>query len=78
MNSNDLDFDEMREKALRQLRSDESLYGKNGAFAPLYEAFLEAAFEAEMDSHLNEGERSVGNRRNGKSSKHAHASVRHH
>lgn len=28
MNSNDLDFDEMREKALRQLRSGESLYGK--------------------------------------------------
>src|SRR5690606_1887945 len=74
MNSTDLDFGEMREKALRQLRSGESLYGKDGAFAPLLKQFLEAALEAEMDNHLDESERSGGNRRNGKSSKHVRTS----
>ncbi|MGO1245208.1 MAG: hypothetical protein ACTMH4_14080 [Sphingobacterium sp.] len=31
----------MKNKALAQLRSGESLYGKNGAFAPLMKKFLE-------------------------------------
>lgn len=65
----DFDFESMKELALEQLRSGESLYGKNGAFAPLMKKFLEAALEAEMESHLDEAERSGGNRRNGKSSK---------
>lgn len=69
MNSKDLNFEEMRDKALRQLRSGESLYGKDGAFAPLLKQFLESAMESEMDSHLDDLERSGGNRRNGKSSK---------
>ena len=59
----------MKDKALEQLRSGESLYGKNGAFAPLMKKFLEAALEAEMESHMDEVQRSIGNRRNGKSSK---------
>lgn len=65
----DFDFESMKDLALEQLRSGESLYGKNGAFAPLMKKFLEAALEAEMESHLDEAERSGGNRRNGKSSK---------
>src|SRR5690606_16274903 len=69
MNSTDLDFDAMQERALRQLRSGESLYGKDGAFAPLLKRFLEAALDAEMESHLDEVERTGGNCRNGKSSK---------
>src|SRR5690606_37610930 len=65
----DFDFESMKDKALEQLRSGESLYGKNGAFAPLMKKFLEAALEAEMESHMDEAQRSIGNRRNGKSSK---------
>lgn len=65
----ELDFESMKEKALRQLRSGESLYGKDGAFAPLLKKFLEAALEAEIDGHLDEPERLRGNRRNGKQRK---------
>lgn len=65
----ELDFESMKEKALRQLRSGDSLYGKDGAFAPLLKKFLEAALEAEMDGHLDEPERFRGNRRNGKQHK---------
>lgn len=64
-----LDYEQMKSKALEQLRSGKSLYGRDGAFAPLLKSFLDAALEAEMDSHLSEGERSKGNRRNGKTSK---------
>ncbi|MEJ7780654.1 MAG: hypothetical protein WKF68_13815 [Daejeonella sp.] len=64
-----LDYEQMKRKALEQLRSGKSLYGKDGAFAPLLKSFLDAALEAEMETHLNEVERSTGNRRNGKTSK---------
>ncbi len=59
----------MRDKALQQLRSGESLTGKDGAFAPLLKEFLEAALEGEMASHLDEDERAEGNKRNGRGSK---------
>jgi transposase-like protein len=64
-----LDYEQMKTKALEQLRSGKSLYGKDGAFAPLLKSFLDAALEAELESHLDEAERSTGNRRNGKTSK---------
>lgn len=64
-----LDYEQMKTKALEQLRSGKSLYGKDGAFAPLLKSFLDAALEAELESHLDEAERSMGNRRNGKTSK---------
>jgi len=66
---NGLDYELMKKKALEQFRSGKSLYGKDGAFAPLLKSFLEAALEAEMESHLDENERQSGNRRNGKTSK---------
>ena len=66
---NGLDYELMKQKALEQLRSGKSLYGKDGAFAPLLKSFLDAALEAELESHLDEAERSSGNRRNGKTSK---------
>lgn len=44
----DFDFESMKDLALEQLRSGESLYGKNVAFAPLMKKFLEAALEAEI------------------------------
>ena len=43
--------------------------GKDGAFAPLLESILNAALEGEMDAHLTEEERQMGNRRNGKMQK---------
>jgi transposase-like protein len=62
-------LEEIKKKALEQFRSGKSLYGKDGAFAPMLKSFLESALEGELDSHLDEEERSEGNRRNGKTSK---------
>jgi putative transposase len=62
-------LEEIKKKALEQFRSGKSLYGKDGAFAPMLKSFLEAALEGELDSHLDEDERNEGNRKNGKTSK---------
>jgi len=62
-------LDEIKKKALEQFRSGKSLYGKDGAFAPMLKSFLESALEGELDSHLDEEERKEGNRKNGKTSK---------
>ena len=70
-----LEYEQMKQQALEQLRSGKSLYGKDGAFAPLLKSFLDAALEAELESHLDEFERSNGNRRNGKTSKDVRTSV---
>jgi putative transposase len=64
-----LDYELMKQTALEQLRSGKSLYGKDGAFAPLLKSFLDSALEAELESHLDEQERLKGNRKNGKTSK---------
>lgn len=63
------DYKTMRAKALAQLRSGESLTGKDGAFAPLIKEFIETALQAEMDAHLDSEERQNGNKRNGKGTK---------
>ena len=62
------DLEEIKKRALEQFRSGKSLYGKDGAFAPMLKSFLEAALECELDSHLDEDERKEGNRKNGKTS----------
>jgi putative transposase len=62
-------LEEIKKKALEQFRSGKSLYGKDGAFAPMLKSFLEAALEGELDSHLDVDERKEGNRKNGKGSK---------
>lgn len=62
----EFNFEEIKNKALEQLKSGKSLLGKDGAFAPLLESILNAALEGEMDAHLDETERDSGNRRNGK------------
>ena len=59
----------LEKKAIEQFMSGKSLFGKDGAFAPMLKSFIEKALEAEMDSHLGEAERSKGNKRNGKSKK---------
>jgi len=63
------ELDKLQEKALAQLKSGESLFGKEGAFAPMLQSFIEAALEAEMDAHLDTDERTKGNKRNGKGRK---------
>ena len=62
-------LEDIKKKALEQFRSGKSLYGKDGAFAPMLKSFLEAALEGELDSHLDQDERKEGNRKNGKTSK---------
>jgi transposase-like protein len=69
MDRNSQEYQLMRDKALSQLRSGESLTGKDGAFGPLLKEFLECALDGEMSSHLNESERLNGNKRNGRGSK---------
>lgn len=59
----------MRDLAMEQLKSGKSLTGKGGVFAPILKEFLESSLEAEMDEHLSEEERSLGNKRNGKGQK---------
>jgi putative transposase len=66
---NNIDWKAMQELALKQFREGKSLTGKGGAFAPLLKQFIEAALEAEIESHLSDTERNNGNRRNGKSTK---------
>jgi putative transposase len=63
------DYEALKKKALEQFKSGQSLLGKDGAFAPLLKQFLESALEVEMDQHLDESERTKGNRRNGTSKK---------
>ena len=68
MDRNSQEYQLMRDKALAQLRSGESLTGKDGAFGPLLKEFLEAALDGEMSSHLDESERQIGNKHNGRGS----------
>ena len=57
---------ELEKKALDQLLSGESLFGKEGAFAPMLKSFIEKALQVEMNSHLSASE---NNKRNGKGRK---------
>lgn len=63
------EIDELQKKALKQLLSGESLFGKDGAFAPMLKSFIESALQAEMQAHLTDHQRSNGNKRNGKGTK---------
>lgn len=64
------DYESVKKAALEQFRSGKSLYGKNGAFAPLLKEFLEAALQEELETHISEeSQNEVTNRKNGKVSK---------
>ena len=63
------EIDQLQSKALEQFKTGKSLFGKDGAFAPMLKQFLEAALEAEMEAHLDEEERLSGNKRNGRGKK---------
>ena len=60
---------QLEKKALDQFMSGKSIFGKDGAFAPMLKNFIEKALEAEMENHLSEDERSKGNKRNGRGKK---------
>lgn len=63
------EFSIMQKKALEQLKTGQSLTGKDGVFAPLLKQFLETALEEEMEGHLDKAERANKNKRNGKGKK---------
>lgn len=64
------DFNAFQEEAISQLKSGQSLTGKDGVLTPLIKNILEAALEGEMDSHLSDcREQGLPNRRNGKQTK---------
>lgn len=60
---------DFEKKALDQFKSGKSLFGRDGAFAPMMKSFIEKALEAEMEEHLSDAERSEGNKRNGRGRK---------
>lgn len=59
----------LEKKALDQLLSGKSLFGKEGAFAPMLKSFIEKALEAEMENHLSLSDSGDKNKRNGKGRK---------
>lgn len=67
----EFDYEEVKNKALEQLKTGRPLLGKGGALAPLFKSFLEAALEAELENHLQESPRDdeQTNRRNGHGTK---------
>lgn len=46
--------DQLQEKALAQLKPDESVFEKDGAFASILECFIEATRRAEMAGLLGD------------------------
>ncbi len=73
--SKTFDFEEFKATAIEQLKAGVPLSGKDGVLAPLLENLLNSALEGEMDSHLNDEEREMGNRRNGHMSKQVQTSL---
>ena len=69
------DFEAFKAQAIEQLKAGVPLSGKDGVLAPLLENLLNSALEGEMDSHLENGEREYGNRRNGHISKQVQTSM---
>ena len=69
MKSKNEEYEALKAKALEQFKTGQPLLGKEGAFAPLLKQFLESALDAEIEEHLDESERTKGNRRNGTNKK---------
>jgi putative transposase len=64
--SSPFDYEQAKQKVKEQLRSGKSLFGEEGAFAPLLQEMLNSVLEGEMEGHLDEEYRDNGNRKNGK------------
>ncbi len=67
-NSN-FDYEEIKRKTLEQIRSGKSLFGKDGAFAPMLKDILESALEGEAEAFMQKKEAAKANRRNGYNTK---------
>ncbi len=66
----DFDFSQFRAAAIEQLKSGQSLTGKDGILTPLIKEILEASLEGEMDKHLADCKtENEANRRNGRQRK---------
>lgn len=63
------DYQSLQKKAIEQLLSGKSLFGKDGAFAPMLKEFIDTALQAELDGYLDDDQREKGNRKNGGTSK---------
>ena len=48
------EYESLKQKALEQFKQGKHLLGKDGAFQPLLKEFLEAALQAELDTHLDD------------------------
>lgn len=64
-----LDYEQIKQQVKEQFRSGKSLFGKDGAFAPLLQDMLNTILEGEMEGHLDTEQRDAGNRKNGKNKK---------
>lgn len=69
MEENKFDYEAFKRDAMEKLRRGVPTTGKEGVFQPLLKQMLEEMLQGEMDNHMSEQERSIGNRRNGKSKK---------
>jgi putative transposase len=65
----EFDYEDVKNKALEQLKTGKPLLGKGGALGPLFKSFLEAALEAELEEHFQENKEEQINRRNGHGTK---------
>lgn len=63
------DYEVAKQKLREQFRTGKSLFSKGGAFAPLLQEMLNSMLEGELDDHLDEQQRDIGNRKNGKNKK---------
>lgn len=61
-----IDFNEIKARAIEDLKAGKSLMGSDGALAPLIKQIIEGSLEGELDAHLNGLDDSENNRRNGK------------
>lgn len=60
------DFDEIKARAIADLKAGKSLIGASGALTPFIKEIIEASLEGELEAHLSESPDSSSNRRNGK------------
>ena len=59
------ELEKLEKKALDQLLSGQSLFGKEGAFAPMLKNIINKALEAELEASLTDEKRQQGNKKNG-------------
>jgi len=65
----EVEYTAMQSKDVQKLTLGQAMTGNDGAFAPLLKPFIDTAPASEMAGHLDQTERSTGNKLNGKGSK---------